>query len=117
MGNRLFVIGGHKNKSCEVFDSFSGKFSFIKSAFVENYGNQSVCLGKKINVYSFYERKVFVYNTDENNWITGRLNINKSNEEWLSCVKCPSTCKNYVSEVSSSKFKSNDAPRPANNSG
>ena len=26
MGNKLFVIGGFKNTSCEVFDSFSRKF-------------------------------------------------------------------------------------------
>ena len=115
MGNKLYIIGGHNTKSCEVFDSFSGKFSFIKSAPFRDYRNKSVCLGYQINVYRCNERKVFVYNTDENNWVTKRLNFKKSKNVWLSCVRCPSTCKNDVSKPSFSKFLSNEASVPADN--
>ena len=32
MGNKLFVIGGHKTTSCEIFDSFSRYFTMLKSS-------------------------------------------------------------------------------------
>ena len=122
MGNKLFIIGGHKNKSCEVFDSFSGKFTFIRSAPFEGYGNQCVCLGNKINVYRFDKCKVFVFNTEENNWVIRKLNINKSKYEWLSCVRCPNTCSFDVAESLSvpqssySKFLCNEVSRLSDNS-
>ena len=31
MGKRLFVIGGYCNTSCEVFDSFSIKFTLVEA--------------------------------------------------------------------------------------
>ena len=54
MGNKLFVIGGYFNTSCEVFDSFSRKFTVFNYRFVNTIGRSSciaVCVGNKIIVF------------------------------------------------------------------
>ena len=55
MGNKLFVVGGYKTSSCEVFDSKSRKFVILKQ--VSNMPNfdknifKSVCIGDNIVVF------------------------------------------------------------------
>ena len=54
MGNKLFVIDGYFNTSCEVFDSLSRIFTVINYRFVSTMGRSSciaVCVGNKIIVF------------------------------------------------------------------
>ena len=54
MGNKLFVIGGYFNTSCEVFDNFSRKFTVINYRFVNTMGRSScraVFVGNTIIVF------------------------------------------------------------------
>ena len=55
IGNKLFVIGGVCPISCEVFDSFSRKFTSINSALLKTkilYNCKGFCIGYKIVVFS-----------------------------------------------------------------
>ena len=53
MGNKMFVIGGHKTTSCEVFDSFTRQFTTIKSCLIPKMKSRyfkAVCTGNNIVV-------------------------------------------------------------------
>ena len=57
MGNKLFVIGGYDKSSfsCEVFDSYSRKFTLISSVNINilyDYSFQDFCVGYKILVFA-----------------------------------------------------------------
>ena len=70
MGNKLFVIGGWKNSTCEVFDSSSMKFTSIKQLKTKSLEIASaVSLGDKILVFcSGDERQILTYIVDNNEW-------------------------------------------------
>ena len=88
MGNKLFIIGGYKSYSFEILESVSRKFCHIKHKSIGM--NKSLCLGKQIYVYPSNRRDVFVYNTDEKNWLIENLNLyNSTKNSWLGCVKLP----------------------------
>ena len=102
MGNKLFVIGGYKSNSCEVLESYSRKFTYIKHVYIGL--NKSICLGKKMYVHPSNRRGVFVYDTDKQKWSLEKLNLyNSTKIKWLGCVKRPNnqTDENKPTEISS----------------
>ena len=75
MGNKLFVIGGYKNTSCEMFDSFSRKFTTIHSAVlttIKPFNFEAACIGNKILVFAWnvilLETKMFIYDVINDSW-------------------------------------------------
>ena len=93
MGNKLFVICGVRKSTCEIFDSFSRKFSFIKtcSEFTNDMGFcQAVCISNCIIIFSkvFAQNqiKVFTYNDDTDEWQLIDCSFLK-NKYGFSCVK------------------------------
>ena len=73
MGNKLFVIGGKYNNTCEVFDSSSMKFTSIKHLKLNCFEYVSaVSIGDKILIfgsgYSAGKDRFYTYNVDNNEW-------------------------------------------------
>ena len=75
MGNKLFVIGGYSNTSCEVFDSFSRNFTVVNESLIETikpFNFEAVCVGNKIVVFcmqlKYLETKVFMYDVVNDSW-------------------------------------------------
>ena len=56
MGNKMFVIGGDMNLTCEVFDSISKKFTYIKELSVVRFSDldsvKAITVGSKIIVFA-----------------------------------------------------------------
>ena len=50
MGDKMFVVGGFSITSCEVFDSFSRKFTIIKSGIKFRWSD-AICIGNNIVVF------------------------------------------------------------------
>ena len=80
MNNREFVIGGQiNNNSCEIFDCFTSKFTFVKIQFnfVENISlNQIVSVGNKVYFFVNEEHndvKVYSYDVENNTFGEKRL--------------------------------------------
>ena len=94
MANKMFVIGRSYTTTCDIFDSYSGNFTYIKTMnlptkFVSPY--RAVCIGQNIVVLSTKRTKQFgtkliIYDVNSNQW---------SEKEWsflknlidFSCVK------------------------------
>ena len=73
MGNKMFVIGGNWNMNCEVFDSISRKFTFIKKIEVVDINCFSVVgIGNVIFAfpkhYSSTNKSVQVYDVLNDQW-------------------------------------------------
>ena len=75
MGNKLFVIGGYSNTSCEVFDSFSRNFTIVNASLIDTikpFNFEAVCVGNKIVVFcmqlKYLETKVFMYDVVNDSW-------------------------------------------------
>ena len=69
--NKLYMIGG-SNTQCEVYDSLSETFDFIKS-ILPVYKHvwckaQYVGIGNKIKIFNKISRDVAVYDIEENEW-------------------------------------------------
>ena len=96
MGNKMFVIGGRSLLSCEVFDSISRIFSYIKE--IENIksfhlgSSPAVINGEKILVYpnvtNYKNRKVHIYDVVKNRWYWEENEI-KSLKYVISLTKIP----------------------------
>ena len=77
MGSKMFVIGGYETVSCEVFDSYSRKFttmvtSISKSAIKEWYF-EAFCIGNNIVIfhhfpYDLTDSIVYLYDVNEEKW-------------------------------------------------
>ena len=74
MGNKMFVIGGHKKSSCEQFDSFSRKFTLLRSfsnlSTIVSYC-KAVCIGDYIIIFfglDCNETKQYMYDVDKQRW-------------------------------------------------
>ena len=93
MGNKLFVIGGY-NSTFEIFDSYSRKFTYIKTAnFTTKYRFPygAVCIGQIIVVFSMKQTKpyytnIIIYDVRKDKWIEKECSVLKNFTE-LSCVK------------------------------
>ena len=76
MGNKLFVIGGRYTTNCEVFDSFSRKFteinSRIKFSVIKKWYFDAICIGKYIVVFQRFRYHtntiIYLYDVFENKW-------------------------------------------------
>ena len=75
MGNKMFVIGEFKKSTCEMFDSSSRRFCYIKtcSDFTNDMGNfQAVCIDNRIVIFGEVvgknQTKVLTYNDDTSEW-------------------------------------------------
>ena len=74
MSNKLFVIGWYEKSTCETFDSYSRKFSYIKTC--TDFNNlsifEAVCLSNQIIMFSEgsfkYQTKMFTYNVETSEW-------------------------------------------------
>ena len=98
MGNKLFVIGGYNISSCEVFDSFSRKFTWIESKLPKldsqwSSKYQAVCIANVIlliseNKYYSYIKctTMYTYDVKTNHWSEKKCNVLK-NMNSLSCLK------------------------------
>ena len=73
MGNKLFVIGGKCNATCEVSDSSSIKFTFIKQLKINIFEYVSaVCVGDNLLVRGssdgLRKKRILTYSVDKNEW-------------------------------------------------
>ena len=91
MGNKMFVIGGYHTSTCEIFDSYSRKFSYIKSMnvttkYYSTYG--AVCIGQTIVVFQKerYGTKIIIYDINKNTWTEENCSVLK-NLTGISCAK------------------------------
>ena len=82
MGNKMFVIAGLDNSSCEVFDSFSRKFTCVNAAvmkIVKPSRSYAVCVGNKIIIFCkqwcLSETRVFIYDVSNDSWSEKMNNI------------------------------------------
>lgn len=73
-GNKLFVIGGYEKSTCETFDSYSRKFSYIKTyaEFNSMSDFQAVCVRNQIIIFcensNKCKTKMFTYNVETSEW-------------------------------------------------
>ena len=83
MGNKMFVIGGYYTTNCEVFDSFSRKFtktsSKIKGSIFEKYFN-AFSIGNNIVVFqeAFTDSAVYLYDVEKGKWINVKCDFSKN---------------------------------------
>ena len=89
----MFVIGGYKKSTCEIFDSYSRKFSYIKTC--SDFTNdmcyfQAVCIDNRIVVfrenYGKNQTKVFTYNYKTCEWKLIDCGVLK-NKTGFGCVR------------------------------
>ena len=89
IGNKLFVIGGRNSTTCEMFDSETNKFAYVKDVqHIENIGRfqlhfHAVTLGN--NIYVFKE-KTESYLKDENIFSSFCYELEQKN--WISLGSC-----------------------------
>ena len=77
MGNKMFVIGGFKTNSCEVFNSIDKNFCFIlpypgeltDTPFLFTFDKKVVVITQSEDSFNNY----YVYDSDENIWKTEKL--------------------------------------------
>ena len=98
--NKMFVIGGNVNSSCEVFDSTSRKFTYIKNMFVNYYDSathisathvRAVGIDRKIIVFPELfsgDGEVHIFDTLTDNWYI-RTNFLNGVKSVISCSKLP----------------------------
>ena len=83
MGNKLFVIGWSYTTNCEVFDSYSRKFtkinSEIKGSNFQKYFD-AFSIGNNIVVFkaAFTESSVYLYDVDKEKWLNVQCDFTKS---------------------------------------
>ena len=91
----MCVIGGYNTSNCEVFNSFSRKFTSIKS-LKKTYDTyiQAVCLDKVIVVFNVPivsgKGKTYAYNTESNEYAA----VESETAETLVGVSCVKYYKN-----------------------
>ena len=75
MGNKMFVIGGDMNLTCEEFDSVSRKFTYIKELSVGRFSDldsvKAITVGSKIIVFAGIDStycEVDVYDPLKDQW-------------------------------------------------
>ena len=89
--NKMFMIGNSFN-SWEVFDSFTRKFTSIKSMpelIFYIYPNKTVCIGYKIYFFvgeKYYSIKIHSYDVMEN-LFRFETSLNKEKTDSFSCTK------------------------------
>ena len=92
MSNKLFVIGGYEKSTCEVFESWSREFCYIKTC--TDFNNmclfQAVCLSNQLIIFgevsNQYQTKTFIYNVETSEWKLIDCDYLK-NKCGVSCIK------------------------------
>ena len=96
MGNKLFVIGEEQTTSCEVFDSFSRKFTLLEAQLPEfnanwsfiynavNIGSIIYVLSERQSINSQEDTALYIYDVEKNHWLEKNCSVLK----YLSCVSC-----------------------------
>ena len=93
VGNKMFIIGGYRSTSCEVFDSRSRKFTTISSEIIsdlEDWCLDAFSIGNKIVMFHknpHTESAVYLYEVDKDKW---------SNVEWVFTKNMSSFVKYYT---------------------
>ena len=93
MGNKMFVIGGNWNKTCEVFDSISRKFTAIrKIELIDSIRLSLVGINNKIYVFpkliSCTFKTFHIYDVLSDQWCVKEFDIFEV-EYVSSCSKLP----------------------------
>ena len=84
MGNKIFVIGREYTFSCEVFDSFSRKYTLIEAQLTncDVYWSiiyKAVSIGDAIFVIrSYKDSTMYTYDTQKSQWSIKDCSILKS---------------------------------------
>ena len=91
MGNKMFVIGGEDTSTCEIFDSFSRKFTYIKSINYQSKYDcsfEAVCVSQTIIVFQTepYGTKLFIYDVSKQQWSEKECSV-LQNLTGISCAK------------------------------
>ena len=77
MGNKIFVIGGVRTTSCEVFDSYSRKFTMLNTRLnkpaIDGQYFAAFCVGNSIVVFHHYLHDladwiIYLYDGEEKKW-------------------------------------------------
>ena len=95
ISNKMFVIGGRRKSTCEMFDSFSRTLCYIKtcSGFTNNlFRFQAICICNQIAVFIevcnvLFQTEIFTYCTETCEWKFIDCDILKN--------KCRVSCVNY----------------------
>ena len=78
MGNKLFVVGGEHTSSCEVFDSFSRKFTLIEAKLPKyefcwlnkckavSIGNTIIVIGENNKKEGLKKTTLYIYDVQNN---------------------------------------------------
>ena len=92
--NKLFVIG-ELDMKCEVFDSTSKKFVYIKKlhpkSFLDDFENRPteiVSIGSQIVMFADLSRTILLYDVENNEWSIKSCEATKDIQEF-SCSKVP----------------------------
>ena len=94
--NKLFVVGGYINSDCEVFDSTTNKFTFLKQTTLASKSflrrpSGVITIGSKIFVFRD-ERNVIIYDFENDEWSEKTCKATKY-ISYFSCAKLPvKTC-------------------------
>ena len=101
LSNKMIIIGGNSDY-CEVFDSITRKFTYIKTLLKwirtseiplfsqVNHPYQVVDVANKIYFFRFENDKVNVHSYDvRNDFFTFKTSMHAVNFEKLSCIKIP----------------------------
>ena len=87
MGNKMFVIGGNSDLTCEVFDSISRKLTYIKNLSLFHIyrvsSKSAVTIGRKIIVFSKYNQ-IHIYDTLKNQWCL----VKNKYDDFISVRRC-----------------------------
>ena len=73
--NKMFVISRHLGQRCELFDSVSRKFSYVKACSFSNSLNfcfsdeqNAFCVGKSVFLFSPNKNCFVVYDFEKSEW-------------------------------------------------
>ena len=94
INNKMFVFGG-MSKSCEMFDSFSNKYVFLKQPpdniqfnLASTNIHTAFAIGKKVFIFEENSKMVVVYSLDKDEWIEQSLDLAEQNMDcFVNCVQ------------------------------
>ena len=83
MGDKMFVIAGDETTNCEVFDSFSRKFTNIYSEISPDLEGQyfnAFSIGNNIVVFQTNptETALYLYDVDKDKWLKAHCDFTEN---------------------------------------
>ena len=88
--NKLFLVGGDRTKTCEVFNSTTNKFCLLKKPerlFESSSLTEVISIGTKLNIFC-NKGRVIVFDIDNDEWSEKTCEATK-NLLSFSCVRLP----------------------------